>query len=84
MLLGQGRKQTDCASCMQRLIESMDGAGVDVIVYPTWSNVARLVGDYISPDGAPQRHLIIISCSTPSWAPATCPSASNPLLFAVL
>jgi len=38
--------------CAQRLIESMDAAGVDVLVYPTWANVARLVGDYSSPDGA--------------------------------
>jgi hypothetical protein len=40
------------SSCAQRLIESMDAAGVDVLVYPTWANVARLVGDYSSPDGA--------------------------------
>ena len=48
----------------QRLIESMDGAAVDVIVYPTWSNVARLVGDYITPDGAPQTHPTCKYCST--------------------
>lgn len=48
----------------------MDGAGVDVIVYPTWSNVARLVGDYITPDGGPQMHPSCMYCEqhTP-WAP---------------
>ena len=51
--LRQGRTSRDRPLRTQRLIKSMDGAGVDVIVYPTWSNVARLVGDYISPDGAP-------------------------------
>ena len=30
----------------------MDSAGLDVLVYPTWANVPRLVGDYSSPDGA--------------------------------
>lgn len=39
--------------CAQRLIESMDSAGLDVLVYPTWANVPRLVGDYSSPDGTP-------------------------------
>ena len=41
------------AVCAQRLIESMDNAKVDVLVFPTWSNPARLIGDYYSPDGAP-------------------------------
>ena len=45
----------------------MDGAGVDVIVYPTWSNVARLVGDYITPDGAYQMHPTYVHHSTPPW-----------------
>ena len=31
----------------------MDSSGLDVLVYPTWANVPRLVGDYSSPDGAP-------------------------------
>ena len=56
MRLSQGQTSRDCSTGVQRLIESMDGAGVDVIVYPTWSNVARLVGDYITPDGAPPTH----------------------------
>jgi len=37
---------------VQRLIESMNNANVDVIVYPTWSNPPRLIGDYYSADGA--------------------------------
>ncbi|KAK9832701.1 hypothetical protein WJX81_001352 [Elliptochloris bilobata] len=44
--------QNPCrAEFRKRLIESMHSAGLDVIVYPTWSNVARLVGDYSTPDG---------------------------------
>ncbi len=37
---------------VQRLIESMNKANVDVVVYPTWSNPPRLIGDYFSADGA--------------------------------
>lgn len=36
---------------LQAMVESMDSAGIDVMVYPTWSNPAQLVGDYGSPDG---------------------------------
>ena len=36
---------------VQRLIQSMNDANVDAIVYPTWSNPPRLIGDYYSPDG---------------------------------
>ena len=63
MLLRHVQTSTDCSCYVQRLIESMDDAGVDVIVYPTWSNVARLVGDYITPDGAPQTYPTCIFCS---------------------
>lgn len=44
---------------VQRLIESMNNANVDVIVFPTWSNPPRLIGDYYSPDGMPL-------CTTPA------------------
>ena len=36
---------------VQRLIESMNNANVDVIVYPTWSDPPRLIGEYYSADG---------------------------------
>lgn len=36
---------------VQRLIESMNNANVDVIVYPTWSDPPRLIGEYHSADG---------------------------------
>ena len=36
---------------MQRLIESMNNQNVDVLVFPTWSNPPRLIGDYYSCDG---------------------------------
>ena len=36
---------------VQRLIQSMNDANVDAIVYPTWSNPPRLIGDYYSFDG---------------------------------
>ena len=31
---------------LQRLIENMDAANVSVLVYPTWSNIPELIGDY--------------------------------------
>lgn len=31
----------------------MNNANLDVVVYPTWSNPPRLIGDYFSADGAP-------------------------------
>ncbi len=34
-----------------RLIESMQASSVDVLVFPTWVNPPRLVGDYASADG---------------------------------
>ncbi len=37
--------------CLQRLVESMNNANLDVIVYPTWTNPPRLIGDFFSPDG---------------------------------
>ena len=36
---------------VQRLIESMNNANVDAIVYPTWSDPPRLIGDYYNADG---------------------------------
>ena len=33
------------------VVEAMDAAGVDALVYPTWSNPPRLVGDLESPHG---------------------------------
>ena len=36
---------------LQAMVQSMDNAGIDVMVYPTWSNPPQLVGDYGSPDG---------------------------------
>jgi amidase len=33
------------------VIEAMDEAGVDALVYPTWSNPPRLIGDLESPHG---------------------------------
>ena len=39
--------------CAQATVQSMDNAGIDVMVYPTWSNPALLVGNYGSPDGVP-------------------------------
>eukprot|EP00884_Botryococcus_braunii_P006539 jgi/Botrbrau1/15887/Bobra.40_1s0070.1 len=45
-------EQNPCrAEFRKRLIESMDAAKVDVLVFPTWVNPPRLVGDYISADG---------------------------------
>ena len=38
---------------VQRLIESMNNANVDVIVFPTWSDPPRLIGEYYIADGAP-------------------------------
>ena len=37
---------------VQRLIESMNNANVDVIFYPTWSDPPRLIGEYYIADGA--------------------------------
>ena len=37
--------------CLQRLVQSMDNTGVDVIVYPTWSFPPRLLGASSLPDG---------------------------------
>ncbi|CAK0787609.1 hypothetical protein CVIRNUC_010831 [Coccomyxa viridis] len=39
------------AEFRKRLIESMNNQNVDVIVFPTWSNPPRLIGDYYSCDG---------------------------------
>ena len=36
---------------VQDLLDSMNAAGVDALVYPTWSNPAQLAGDYASADG---------------------------------
>lgn len=36
---------------LQRLVQSMDNAEVDVVIYPTWSNPPRLIGDTVSADG---------------------------------
>jgi len=36
---------------VQRLVQSMDNAEVDVVIYPTWSNPPRLIGDTVSADG---------------------------------
>ena len=44
---------TESCFGVQRLIESMNKANLDVVVYPTWSNPPRLIGDYFSADGAP-------------------------------
>ena len=44
-----------CMGCLQRLVESMNSANVDVLVFPTWSNPPHLIGDFYSPDGARAR-----------------------------
>ena len=51
---------------VQRLIESMDNARVDVLVFPTWSNPARLIGDYYSPDGAACTSKLCVLAASPS------------------
>jgi hypothetical protein len=45
---------------LQRLIESMNNANLDVIVYPTWTNLPRLIGDYFSPDGAHSSRCVLM------------------------
>ena len=35
----------------EAILKAMDDAGVDALVYPTWSNLPRLVGDLESPHG---------------------------------
>lgn len=46
---------------MQRLVDSMDAAGVDAVVYPTWSRPPLRIGERSSDswDGnnSPVRHL---------------------------
>lgn len=36
---------------------AMDAAEIDAIIYPTWSNIARMVGDMESPAGDNSQHL---------------------------
>ncbi|KAK9791143.1 hypothetical protein WJX73_010179 [Symbiochloris irregularis] len=48
---GQFYNNTCRAEFRQRLIDSMDAANVDVLVYPTWSNPAELVGQWEVDDG---------------------------------
>ena len=47
----------------QATVQSMDNAGIDVMVFPTWSNPALLVGDYGSPDGGPNPALAVLPAS---------------------
>ncbi|KAK9904758.1 hypothetical protein WJX75_001986 [Coccomyxa subellipsoidea] len=61
------------AEFRKRLIESMNNANLDVIVYPTWTNLPRLIGDYFSPDGN----------DSPQVAPPTgAPAMTVPMGFA--
>jgi hypothetical protein len=54
----------------QRLIESMNNANVDVLVFPTWSNPPHLIGDFYTPDGAQRLtwHSSRVACADPSCA----------------
>lgn len=40
-----------------RVIEAMDKANIDAIIYPTWSNPPRLIGDLESPSGDNSQYL---------------------------
>ena len=48
---------------VQRLIESMNNQNVDVIVFPTWSNPPRLIGDYYSCDGEHRSSDVLVRIS---------------------
>jgi amidase len=39
------------------IISAMDDQGVDVIIYPTWSNPPRVIGDLESPAGDNSQHI---------------------------
>ncbi len=41
----------------ERIVATMDAAGIDAIIYPTWSNIARKIGDMESPAGDNSQHL---------------------------
>ena len=41
----------------ERILAAMDSAGIDAIIYPTWSNIARKIGDLDSPAGDNSQHL---------------------------
>jgi hypothetical protein len=63
-------------AAVQRLFESMNSNSVDVIVYPTWSNPPRLIGDTYRPDG-----MFFMSEATLHRTPLSClPTLAKPLI----
>lgn len=62
-----------CMCALQRLIESMNNADLDVVVYPTWSNPPRLIGDFFQPDGVltfpVNMHHPFDPLQRPTWLP---------------
>lgn len=45
------QNETAVQQLRQTIISAMDDAQVDALVYPTWSNPPRLIGDMNTPDG---------------------------------